>query len=114
MALINCPACRREISEAAPSCPGCGHPRAATQLPNSPAPTLEPQRVVHQQSGSVGTGFGGGFGCVLGAIVAIILLVVVLAVFNAAAKCENCTGTGRTLGGLVQCPKCEGRGYFGK
>lgn len=26
MALINCPECRREISDSAVSCPGCGHP----------------------------------------------------------------------------------------
>ncbi len=29
MALIACPACARQVSEAAPSCPGCGHPIAA-------------------------------------------------------------------------------------
>lgn len=28
MALIACPACSRQISEAAPTCPGCGHPIA--------------------------------------------------------------------------------------
>ncbi len=29
MALIPCPACGRQVSEAAPTCPGCGHPIAA-------------------------------------------------------------------------------------
>lgn len=29
MALIACPACDRQVSEAAPACPGCGHPIAA-------------------------------------------------------------------------------------
>jgi len=29
MALIPCPACARQVSEAAPTCPGCGHPIAA-------------------------------------------------------------------------------------
>ena len=29
MALIACPACGRQVSEAAPTCPGCGHPIAA-------------------------------------------------------------------------------------
>lgn len=28
MALIACPACGRQVSEAAPTCPGCGHPIA--------------------------------------------------------------------------------------
>jgi predicted amidophosphoribosyltransferase len=28
MALIPCPACGRQVSEAAPTCPGCGHPIA--------------------------------------------------------------------------------------
>ncbi len=29
MALIPCPACARQVSDAAPTCPGCGHPIAA-------------------------------------------------------------------------------------
>lgn len=29
MALIPCPACNRQVSQAAPTCPGCGHPIAA-------------------------------------------------------------------------------------
>lgn len=29
MALIPCPACARQVSEAAPTCPGCGHPISA-------------------------------------------------------------------------------------
>ena len=29
MALISCPTCARQVSEAAPTCPGCGHPIAA-------------------------------------------------------------------------------------
>lgn len=29
MALIPCPVCARQVSEAAPTCPGCGHPIAA-------------------------------------------------------------------------------------
>jgi len=28
MALIPCPACARQVSDAAPACPGCGHPIA--------------------------------------------------------------------------------------
>ncbi|RYG58037.1 MAG: zinc ribbon domain-containing protein [Alphaproteobacteria bacterium] len=28
MALIPCPACARQVSQAAPTCPGCGHPIA--------------------------------------------------------------------------------------
>lgn len=31
MALIPCPVCGRQVSEAAPTCPGCGHPIAAPQ-----------------------------------------------------------------------------------
>lgn len=30
MALIPCPACSRQVSAAAPACPGCGHPTAAS------------------------------------------------------------------------------------
>jgi hypothetical protein len=29
MALIPCPECRREVSDKAPACPGCGYPIAA-------------------------------------------------------------------------------------
>lgn len=28
MALIPCPECKREVSDKAPACPGCGHPIA--------------------------------------------------------------------------------------
>lgn len=31
MALISCPACARQVSEASPTCPGCGHPIAASR-----------------------------------------------------------------------------------
>ena len=31
MALIACPACARQVSDAAPTCPGCGHPIAAAR-----------------------------------------------------------------------------------
>ena len=38
MALIKCPECGREISEKAPTCPGCGAPVAAgSTTPISPA-----------------------------------------------------------------------------
>jgi hypothetical protein len=47
--LIECPECKRQISDAAPSCPGCGYvlskPQGATEL--SPAPPA--------QSGSMGS-----------------------------------------------------------
>lgn len=33
MALIPCPECRREVSDKAPACPGCGHPIAAPPAP---------------------------------------------------------------------------------
>lgn len=36
MALIKCPVCEREISESAPSCPGCGEPMIAARVPDKP------------------------------------------------------------------------------
>ncbi len=30
MALISCPACQRQVSDAAVACPGCGHPIAGS------------------------------------------------------------------------------------
>lgn len=35
MALMPCPACGRQVSEAAPTCPGCGHPIAASGKPET-------------------------------------------------------------------------------
>jgi hypothetical protein len=112
MALTSCPECRREVSDRAPVCPHCGCPISGSGQRESRQE--EPQRVVHEQSGSFGTGFGGGAGCVLGVVVAVIALVVALAGFQAAAKCQNCDGKGRVLGGLVECPHCKGRGILGK
>lgn len=34
MALISCPECRREVSDKAPACPGCGYPIAASAQPS--------------------------------------------------------------------------------
>ena len=39
MALIPCPACARQVSEAAPTCPNCGHPIAAP--PGQPSSTFK-------------------------------------------------------------------------
>lgn len=36
MALINCPECNREISDKAPSCPGCGAPTTSASNTNTP------------------------------------------------------------------------------
>lgn len=33
MALIPCPECKREVSDKAPACPGCGHPIAMAAVP---------------------------------------------------------------------------------
>ncbi|HVS35558.1 MAG TPA: hypothetical protein VMS17_08250 [Gemmataceae bacterium] len=54
MALISCPACSREVSSMAPTCPGCGHPIAP------PLREAPPQRIVVQQPRS---GAGGVLGC---------------------------------------------------
>jgi len=44
MALISCPECGREVSDAAPACPACGYPVAAAQRsssePTSPSSEL--------------------------------------------------------------------------
>ena len=36
MALINCPECNREISDKAPSCPGCGAPTSSSSHTGAP------------------------------------------------------------------------------
>ena len=35
MALVSCPECRREISDQAPACPGCGYPLRAVASSSS-------------------------------------------------------------------------------
>src|SRR4051794_16593059 len=56
MTLIPCPACGRQVSKQAPTCPQCGQPIAA------PPPAPPPQKVVVEQQKS--GGFGGA-GCVV-------------------------------------------------
>ncbi len=38
MALMNCPECRRQISDKAGFCPGCGYPIASASIGSSPLP----------------------------------------------------------------------------
>lgn len=44
MALINCPECDREVSDKAPTCPGCGVPIAARFAEAEPADHTPPQQ----------------------------------------------------------------------
>jgi hypothetical protein len=54
MSLIACPACGKQVSIQAPSCPQCGHPIAA---PRYEAP--QPQRIIVEQPKSGGSSAGG-------------------------------------------------------
>lgn len=38
MALIQCPDCQRDVSDAAPACPGCGRPIRGAETPLSATP----------------------------------------------------------------------------
>jgi len=53
MSLIACPACAKQVSKHAPTCPQCGHPIAA-QPPAAPA-----QQIVVQPAKSGGSELGG-------------------------------------------------------
>ena len=55
MSLISCPACGKQVSKQAPSCPQCGHPLA-------PPPSAAPQKIIVQQPKS---GSSGLVGCLL-------------------------------------------------
>ena len=44
MALINCPECDREVSDKAPTCPGCGVPIAAQFAETEPTDNTPPQQ----------------------------------------------------------------------
>ena len=42
MALINCPECKKEVSDSAESCPNCGHPISHKILcPNCKSPNIK-------------------------------------------------------------------------
>lgn len=67
MPLINCPACSREVSDQAKSCPQCGHP-ITLQITPAHIPEPEPQPVYQQPQviEQTGKGYKGlqAFGCV--------------------------------------------------
>ncbi|MFI5458653.1 MAG: zinc-ribbon domain-containing protein [Isosphaerales bacterium] len=84
MALINCPECKREVSDNALSCPQCGYPIAAgAKRDSAPDPPLEKSHTIHQEVGTFGKSFGEttgkGFGCV--AIAGIIFIVGIVLLF---------------------------------
>jgi hypothetical protein len=53
MSLIPCPACGKQVSKQAPTCPQCGQPIA------TPPPAAPPQKIVVEQPKSGGFGVGG-------------------------------------------------------
>jgi hypothetical protein len=61
MALIKCPECAQQISDAALSCPHCGRPKALPSTAKSIATT---------------DGIGTGAGCVIGVVVGVLLLII--------------------------------------
>jgi hypothetical protein len=71
MALIPCPACGKEVSKQAPTCPHCGHPIA------TPVRETLPQTIVVERPRPGGSGTG----CAL-----LILLVVIAGIVAAATK----------------------------
>jgi hypothetical protein len=52
LALVNCSECNREVSDAAASCPGCGHPLRASAKNN-----VKPTKVVRSGGMYEGIGF---------------------------------------------------------
>lgn len=75
MGMITCPDCKRDISDAAPSCPGCGRPMKATAAPKE----------VKARSGIMdGVNIGCGIFIVLPLI--ILFLIFVIGVIGSAGK----------------------------
>jgi len=60
MGLTNCPACKKQVSDQAAACPGCGHPMA------SRTQTIEQTGLGWKLADA-----GGGIGVILGLLVAI-------------------------------------------
>ena len=85
MALINCPECRREVSDKAPACVQCGYPVAS----RAPMPPQQVPQVMHtqthfshQEKGTFEKEMGGvvGKGCgimILYAIIGVVILILV-------------------------------------
>ena len=46
VAIIKCPECGRDVSDKAPTCPGCGAPVSAVEQPETPVTVNQPVRVV--------------------------------------------------------------------
>ncbi len=53
MALISCPECRREISDQAHACPGCGYPIRPPAAVSSPASVLASSGTAVKTAGGV-------------------------------------------------------------
>ena len=66
MPLIPCPACGRQVSQQAPTCPQCGQPIAAP--PPAPVQAPAPQKIYIEQPRS-----GGGSGCI-GVVIVLLLI----------------------------------------
>lgn len=75
MALLTCPDCRREVSDLAPACPGCGRPlQSSTRLNEPPrvAP-LQVSHVSHRETGTFAKSFGNTSGRMLGCLTVIVI-----------------------------------------
>lgn len=78
MALIECPDCKRQVSDSAPVCPGCGRPVAVAALPTGPTPTI-----ASIAEGSAPTPPQNNGGCIKAILyMALVALVLVAALFG--------------------------------
>lgn len=115
MALITCPECKKDVSDLAPACPSCGCP-----VRSAPSPSL-PHVVTHVRHEEVNRGFSKGidkgmeqFGT---GVMKFILSAIAVGIFVAGIaiwslmRCPDCSGSGKTWGGLVSCSKCQGSGW---
>lgn len=114
MALISCPECHREISDRASACPTCGCPVASRSVP----PAVQVTHVRHEE---VNRGFskgidkgmeqlGTGSLKLILSVIAIVAIIAVIAIWSN-TRCTECSGTGKTWGGLATCGKCDGSGW---
>jgi len=88
MALLSCPDCRREVSDLAPACPGCGRPINPSTRLNEP-PRLAPVQVSHfshQETGTFTKSFGNTSGKLLGCLSVFVLVGLVMAALAAIGK----------------------------
>lgn len=90
MPLITCPDCSRSVSDAAPTCPGCGRPICVSRSTSlSEPPRLAPVQVSHhshRETGTFAKSFGNTSGKLIGCLTVWVLFALAVAIAGALGR----------------------------